>query len=87
MMDQFFKLVSLTNTTLGGVGNEEQPFAARFDFEGVLLSYDAQPPTPSALYHHGDEPHRAGYTVSELLILSQFNVLVSSLFHLQGPSS
>ena len=45
-------------------------FDARFDFSGRLLPYDADLPATSALYHHGDEPQRAGYTIAELLTLS-----------------
>ena len=45
-------------------------FDARFDFSGRLLPYDADLPAISALYHPGDEPQRAGYTIAELLTLS-----------------
>ncbi|KAG8234309.1 hypothetical protein J437_LFUL013049, partial [Ladona fulva] len=44
---------------------------ARFDFEGVILPYDADLPVTKALHHHGSEPNRAGYTLDELLILSR----------------
>ena len=60
--------------------NKGKPFPARFDFEGGLLPYDAELPTTSALYHHGEEPERAGYTINELLILSKCTDEVLLLF-------
>lgn len=45
-------------------------FQARFDFNGKLLTADTDLPVESALYHHGEEPERAGYSVNELMILS-----------------
>ncbi|XP_071450591.1 RNA polymerase II-associated protein 1-like [Hetaerina americana] len=52
-----------------GVGH-----VARFDFEGVILPYDADIPVTKALHHHGSEPGRPGYTLDELLILSRSSV-------------
>ena len=46
-------------------------YQARFDFQGSLLPADLElPTTESALYHHGEEPERAGYSINELIILS-----------------
>ena len=53
---------------------EEQPvtFSARFDFKGDLQPYDNQGVLPNeGLHHHGDEPHRPGYTLEELMTLSR----------------
>lgn len=47
-------------------------FQARFDFHGNLLPVNADLPTESALYHHGEEPERAGYSINELMFLSKF---------------
>ncbi|XP_046383648.1 RNA polymerase II-associated protein 1 [Ischnura elegans] len=44
---------------------------ARFDFEGIILPYDADLPVTKALHHHGSEPGRPGYTLDELLLLSR----------------
>jgi len=46
-------------------------FSARFDLEGKLLAEDAEFAANSALFHHGEEPSRAGYTPNELLTLSR----------------
>ena len=45
-------------------------FQARFDFNGLLLAAKADLPETTALYHHGEEPERAGYSVNELMLLS-----------------
>ncbi len=47
-------------------------FQARFDFNGLLLPATADLPVTTALYHHGEEPERAGYSVNELMLLSTF---------------
>ncbi|KAF4707503.1 hypothetical protein FOZ63_008796, partial [Perkinsus olseni] len=59
---------------------EDESFEGRrFDFEGNELKrgssgvegkYD---PVVAILYHHGEEPGRPGYTVQELLVLSDSN--------------
>ena len=52
-------------------GRSTEYCQARFDFEGCLLPEDFEvPTTESALYHHGEEPERAGYSINELIILS-----------------
>jgi len=50
--------------------------ALRFDLTGELLPPDAaaenvSATAPSALYHHGDDPDRAGYNLGEVLHLSR----------------
>ena len=54
--------------------NEYVPmnFSARFDFKGDLLPYDNQNiQTTTGLHHHGEEPHRPGYTLEELMRLAR----------------
>lgn len=48
-------------------------FQARFDFEGRLLPANSDLPVTSALYSHGEEPERAGYSVNELMLLSNLS--------------
>ena len=44
----------------------------RFDFKGDLLPYDNDDILPNeGLHHHGDEPHRPGYTIEELMTLGR----------------
>ena len=49
----------------------EQIFQARFDFDGVILPADIDLPGNCALYNHGEEPERAGYSAHELMLLSK----------------
>ncbi|CAK9798178.1 RNA polymerase II-associated protein 1 [Anthophora plagiata] len=50
----------------------EEPYNARFDFNGVLLAYkDESIPIEKGLHHHGEEPERPGYSLQELLQLSR----------------
>ncbi|XP_063233846.1 RNA polymerase II-associated protein 1 isoform X2 [Bacillus rossius redtenbacheri] len=54
----------------------DQPYSARFDFEGLLLPYvDESVGVTRALHHHGEEPERPGYTLQELCQLSRSSVL------------
>ncbi len=47
-------------------------FSARFDLSGNLLPYAAHEiPVNTGLHHHGEEPHRPGYTIEELLTLAR----------------
>ncbi|KAI9916348.1 hypothetical protein PsorP6_018149 [Peronosclerospora sorghi] len=47
----------------------------RFDLDGkVLEATAAELPMHSGLFHHGDEPHAAGYTLPELLHLARSSV-------------
>ncbi|KAL4146831.1 hypothetical protein PRNP1_010587 [Phytophthora ramorum] len=47
----------------------------RFDLDGhVLEATDAELPVHSGLFHHGDDPNAAGYTVPELLHLARSSV-------------
>ncbi|KAK9297181.1 hypothetical protein QLX08_009046 [Tetragonisca angustula] len=49
-----------------------EPYNARFDFNGVLLPYkDDNVPIEKGLHHHGEEPDRPGYSLQELLQLSR----------------
>lgn len=45
--------------------------SARFDLEGNFLAPTSEAPAHSALYHHGEEPERAGYTIIELTQLAR----------------
>ncbi|KAF7987432.1 hypothetical protein HCN44_003194 [Aphidius gifuensis] len=50
----------------------EEPYNARFDFDGMLLPFkDDNVAVNSGLHHHGDEPDRPGYSLQELLQLSR----------------
>ncbi|KFD62672.1 hypothetical protein M514_03782 [Trichuris suis] len=53
----------------------KEPPTWRFDLEGNLLPVDADVPIQSGLHHHGDEPHRPGYNLKELLCLSRSALL------------
>lgn len=49
-----------------------EPYNARFDFNGVLLAYkDENVTLEKGLHHHGEEPERPGYSLQELLQLSR----------------
>lgn len=49
-----------------------EPYNARFDFNGTLLPYkDESVPIEKGLHHHGEEPERPGYSLQELLQLSR----------------
>ena len=51
-----------------------QGFETRFDFHGSIAPIKASPeevPESSALFHHGEEPDRPGYTLSELILLAR----------------
>lgn len=50
----------------------DEPYNARFNFDGVLLAYkDESVPIERGLHHHGEEPERPGYSLQELLQLSR----------------
>lgn len=50
----------------------EEPYNARFDFDGVLLPFhDENLTVDKGLHHHGEEPDRPGYSLQELLQLSR----------------
>ncbi|KAK0176577.1 hypothetical protein PV328_000696 [Microctonus aethiopoides] len=50
----------------------DQPYNARFDFNGILLPFnDPNLPIDKGLHHHGEEPERPGYSLQELLQLSR----------------
>ncbi|XP_045453983.1 RNA polymerase II-associated protein 1 [Melitaea cinxia] len=53
----------------------DKPYEARFDFKGYLLPYSMElTDRTKSLYHHGEEPHRPGYTIMELFELSRSTV-------------
>ncbi|KAL0818600.1 hypothetical protein ABMA28_009033 [Loxostege sticticalis] len=50
----------------------DEPYEARFDFKGYLLPYSMEyTEKTKTLFHHGEEPHRPGYSLSELIDLSR----------------
>ncbi|XP_053616869.1 RNA polymerase II-associated protein 1 [Plodia interpunctella] len=50
----------------------DEPYEARFNFNGYLLPYSMEyTEKTKTLFHHGEEPHRPGYTLSELFELSR----------------
>ncbi|XP_013195192.1 RNA polymerase II-associated protein 1 [Amyelois transitella] len=50
----------------------DEPYEARFNFNGYLLPYTIEyTEKTKTLFHHGEEPHRPGYTLSELFELSR----------------
>ena len=52
--------------------NLDEPYNARFDFNGILLPFEDKNLTvDKGLHHHGQEPERPGYSLQELLQLSR----------------
>lgn len=55
--------------------NPEEPYEARFDFKGYLLPYTMEyTENTKTLFHHGEEPHRPGYSLTELFELSRSTI-------------
>lgn len=53
----------------------DEPYEARFDFNGYLLPYTMEyNEKTKTLFHHGDEPHRPGYSITELIELTRSSV-------------
>ncbi|XP_072934114.1 RNA polymerase II-associated protein 1 [Epargyreus clarus] len=53
----------------------DEPYEARFDFKGYLLPYTMEyTEKTKTLFHHGEEPHRPGYSLTELIELSRSSV-------------
>lgn len=53
----------------------DQPYNARFDFQGLLMPYVSEKiDVREGLYNHGDEPERPGYSLEELFQLSRSSV-------------
>lgn len=53
----------------------DEPYEARFDFKGYLLPYTMEyNDRTKPLFHHGDEPHRPGYSITELIELTRSSV-------------
>ncbi|XP_056635856.1 RNA polymerase II-associated protein 1 [Diorhabda sublineata] len=69
------KLAWMKNIDIPKIKSEK--FEARFDFEGWILPYSQSEITEKnrALYHHGDEPGRPGYTLQELFQLSRSSII------------
>ncbi|XP_057331233.1 RNA polymerase II-associated protein 1 [Microplitis mediator] len=49
----------------------DEPYNARFDFDGLLLPFKDDDLLNKGLHNHGEEPDRPGYTLQELLQLSR----------------
>lgn len=55
--------------------NTEEPYEARFDFKGYLLPYTMEyTENTKTLFHHGEEPHRPGYSLTELFELTRSTI-------------
>lgn len=53
----------------------DEEYEARFDFQGYLMPYAMEyTESTKSLFQHGDEPHRPGYTLSELIELSRSSI-------------
>ncbi|KAI8988519.1 hypothetical protein BDF20DRAFT_856162 [Mycotypha africana] len=46
----------------------------RFDLQGHIVDDTARIPPHTGLYHHGDDPDKAGYTLAELFYLTRSHV-------------
>lgn len=55
----------------------------RFDFKGNIITDDSNIPIHSGLYHHGEEPDRAGYTIDEIFQLLRSSVPGQRVINLQ----
>lgn len=55
-------------------GREDGVYSMRFDFHGAEITADTAVPVHRGLHHHGDDPLKPGYTLSELLYLSRSTV-------------
>ncbi|DAZ95233.1 TPA: hypothetical protein N0F65_003468 [Lagenidium giganteum] len=51
--------------------NKQEASDERFNFDGDVVDANAALPVHSGLFHHGDEPEAAGYTMTELLHLGR----------------
>ncbi|XP_045771008.1 RNA polymerase II-associated protein 1 [Maniola jurtina] len=53
----------------------DEPYEARFDFTGYLLPYTVEyTEKTKTLFHHGEDPHRPGYSITELIELTRSTV-------------
>lgn len=56
--------------------NSNEPYEARFNFKGYLLPYTMKyNEETKTLFHHGEESHRPGYSLTELFELSRSTVI------------
>ncbi|XP_043480944.1 RNA polymerase II-associated protein 1 [Leptopilina heterotoma] len=64
--------------------DRNEPYNARFDFNGILLPFNDDSITiDKGLHHHGDEPERPGYSLQELLQLTRSSSLQQRSIALQ----
>ncbi|XP_040567187.1 RNA polymerase II-associated protein 1 [Lepeophtheirus salmonis] len=61
----------MENITTKEEENDILGLPARFDFKGEIMEGEKNDDFDAGLHHHGEEPHRAGYTLDELLTLSR----------------
>ncbi|KAI9203426.1 uncharacterized protein BJ171DRAFT_443338 [Polychytrium aggregatum] len=61
-------------TSKATVSPTEDSSQLRFNFSGALIEDAASVPVHLGLHHHGDSPEQAGYTISELMLLSRSTV-------------
>ncbi|CAB4063187.1 RPAP1 [Lepeophtheirus salmonis] len=61
----------MENITTKEEENDILGLPARFDFKGEIMEGEKNDDFDTGLHHHGEEPHRAGYTLDELLTLSR----------------
>ncbi|XP_034827914.1 RNA polymerase II-associated protein 1 [Maniola hyperantus] len=53
----------------------DEPYEARFDFTGYLLPYTVEyTEKTKTLFHHGEDPHRPGYSITEMIELTRSTV-------------
>lgn len=53
----------------------DEPYEARFNFNGYLMPYTIDyTEKTKTLFHHGEEPHRPGYSLTELFELTRSSV-------------
>ncbi|VVC91933.1 unnamed protein product [Leptidea sinapis] len=63
----------------------DEPYEARFNFQGYLLPYSIEyTEKTKTLFHHGEEPHRPGYTLNELFELSRSTIIQQRVMSLNA---
>ncbi|XP_077286684.1 RNA polymerase II-associated protein 1 [Arctopsyche grandis] len=69
------KLEWIKNMSSVNINSDSKPYEARFDFKGYLLPYTMEyTEETKTLFHHGEEPHRPGYTLNELFQLCRSTI-------------
>jgi hypothetical protein len=66
--------VSINPAKLSSSSESTSSESLRFDLHGNIMNDSISIPTYAGLHHHGDEPERAGYTITELGSLSRSTV-------------